>query len=143
MLAEKSIKHNSFTEQDNPEQSSQTKPKENTSNKKADEKNNSLGEVAWEQILHESKLPHPEFMDHLKKVITSEQFQQLNDDILRGMDMNKQEYCNADHHTLQEAKDRLHALLTNIMMGIVGYILNKSIRVKREDYCTKQSKKPT
>ena len=38
MLAEKSIKHNSITEQDNPEQSSQTKPKENTGNKKADEK---------------------------------------------------------------------------------------------------------
>ena len=72
LLAEKSIKHNSITEHDNPEQSSQTKPKENTGNKKADEKNNSLGEVAWEQVLHESKLPHTEFMDHLKKIITSE-----------------------------------------------------------------------
>ena len=68
MLAEKSIKHNSITEQDNPEQSSQTKPKENTSNKKADEKNNSLGEVAWEQILNESELPHTEFMDRLKRL---------------------------------------------------------------------------
>ena len=54
-------------------------------------------------------------MDHLKKVITSDQFQQLNDDILRGMDINKQEYCNADNHTLQEAKDRLHALLTTVL----------------------------
>ena len=71
-------------------------------------------------------------MDCLKKVITSEQFQQLSNDILRGMDMNKQEYCNTDHHTLQEAKDRLHALLTNIMMGDVGYILDKSIKESKE-----------
>ena len=71
-------------------------------------------------------------MDCLKKVITSEQFQQLNNDILRGMDTEKQEYCNTDHHTLQEAKDQLHALLTNIMMGNIGYILDKSINESKE-----------
>ena len=92
-----------------------------------DEKSNSLGELAWEKIFHESKLPHTEFMDHLKKVITREQFQQLNNDILRGMYINKQEYCNTDHHTLQNAKDRLHALLTSTMIGDVRYILEKSI----------------
>ena len=88
--------------------------------------------MAWERIFHESEMPHTEFMGHLRKVITSEQFQQLNNDILRGMDINKQEYCNADHHTLQEAKDRLHALLTSIMMGDVGYILDKSIKESKE-----------
>ena len=136
LLAEKSIKHNSITEHDNPEQSSQTKPKESTGNMKVDEKNNSLGEVAWEQVLHESKLPHTEFMDHFKKVITSEQFQQLNDDILRGMNINKQEYCNADHHTLQKAKDRLHALLTSTMMGDVEYILDKSLEESKNKLTT-------
>ena len=72
--------------------------------------------MAWEQIFndHKSELPNTKFMDHFKKAITCEQFQQLNDDILRGMDTSKQEYCNTDHHTLQEAKDQLHALLTNI-----------------------------
>ena len=130
IIAEQNIKNNSITDQANPEQSSQANPKENTNNRKADEKSKSLGEVAWEQIFnnHKSELPHTEFMDRLKKVITSEQFQQLNDDILRGMDTSKQEYCNTDHHTLQEAKDRLHALLTNIMMGDIGYILIKSIK---------------
>ena len=72
-------------------------------------------------------------MDRLKKVITSEQFQQLNDDILRGMDISKQEYCNTDHHTLQEAKDQLHALLTDIMMDDVGYILDKSINESKKE----------
>ena len=48
------------------------------------------------------------------------------------MDINKQEYCNADHHTLQKSKDRLHALLTSIMMGDVGYILDKSIKESKE-----------
>ena len=71
IIAEQNIKNNSITDQANPEQSSQTKPKENTSDRKADEKNNSLGEVAWERIFHESELPHTEFMDHLKNVITS------------------------------------------------------------------------
>ena len=91
MLAERSIKHNFIADQASPEQSSQTKPKENTSDRKADEKNNSLGKVAWECIFHESELPHTEFMGCLRKVITSEQFQQLNNDILKGLDINKQE----------------------------------------------------
>merc|ERR1711895_31579 len=107
MLAEESIKHNLSTEKTKPEQFIQTEPKDNNRDRKADEKNNSLGEVAWERIFHESELPHTEFMGCLRKVITSEQFQQLNNDILRGMDNNKQEYSNADHHTLKEAKDRL------------------------------------
>ena len=72
-------------------------------------------------------------MDHLKKVITSEQFQQLNDDILRGMDISKKEYCNTDHHKLQKAKDQLHALLTNIMMGDIEYILDKSINESKKE----------
>ena len=38
-----------------------------------------------------------------------------------------------DHHTLQEAKDQLHALLTDIMMGDVGYILDKSINESKNE----------
>ena len=72
-------------------------------------------------------------MGHLKKTITCEQFQQLNDDILRGMDISKKEFCNTDHHTLQEAKDQLHALLTNIMMDDIGYILDKSINESKKE----------
>ena len=74
-----------------------------------------LGEVAWEQMLNDNKseLPNTKFMGGLK---TCEQFQQLNDDILRGMNISRKEFCNTDHHTLQEAKDQLHALLTDIMM---------------------------
>ena len=68
MLAERSIKHNFIADQAIPEQSSQTKPKENISNRKADEKSNSLGEVAWEKIFHESELPHTEFMGCLKRL---------------------------------------------------------------------------
>ena len=92
--------------------------------------------MAWEQIFLKSELPQTEFMDLLKKVITSEQFQQLNNDILRGMDSNKQEYCNADHHTLQKAKDRLHALLTSTMMGNVRYILDKSLKESKDKLTT-------
>ena len=70
-IAEQNIKNNSITDQadtSHPEQSSQANPKENTSNRRADEKSKSLGEVAWEQIFnnHKSELPHTEFMDRLK-----------------------------------------------------------------------------
>ena len=52
------------------------------------------------------------------------------------MDNNKQEYCNTDHHTLQQAKDRLHALLTSTMMGDVGYILDKSLKESKDKLTT-------
>ena len=66
-------------------------------------------------------------MGRLKKVITREQFQQLNNNIIKETDNNKQEYCNTNHHTLQQAKDKLHALLTRTMMGDVEYILDKAL----------------
>ena len=76
----------------------------NTHNRRARQKNKTLGEVAWEQIFNDNKpkLPNTNFMGHLKKAITCEQFQQINDDILRGMNIIKEEFCNRDHHTLQE-----------------------------------------
>ena len=73
------------------------------------------------------ELPDTNFMDHLKKAITYEQFQQTNDDILRGMSIIKGKFCNTDHHTLQEVKNQLPALLTDVMMDDTGYILDKSI----------------
>ena len=88
-----------------PEQFIQASQKEDTSNRGARQKNKMLGEVAWEQMLNDNKseLPNTKFMGHLKKAITCEQFQQLNDDILRGMNISRKEFCNTDHHTLQEA----------------------------------------
>ena len=72
-------------------------------------------------------------MGCLKKAITCEQFQQINDDILRGMNVIKEEFCNKDYHTLQEAKNQLHALLTNVMMDDAGYILDKTLdELKKE-----------
>ena len=72
-------------------------------------------------------------MGHLKKAITCEQFQQLNDDILRGMNISRKEFCNTDHHTLQEAKDQLHALLIDIKMDDAGYILDQSINESKKE----------
>ena len=101
MLPGKSIRNKCSANETNPDESISTKPKEGTSNRDIDEKSNSLGSVAWERILNESKLPHTDFMGQLKKVITREQFQQLNNNIMKEMGNNKQEYCNTDHHTLQ------------------------------------------
>ena len=122
MLPRKSIMCEFSTNETNPDEFIHTKPKENTSNRDIDEKSNSLGKVAWERIFNELELPYTDFMGQSKKVITREQFQQLNNNIINEMGNNKQEYCNTDHHTLQQAKDRLHALLTSTMMGNVEYI---------------------
>ena len=92
--------------------------------------------MAWERIFNESELPHTDFMGQLKKVITRKQFQQLNNNIIKEMGNNKQEYCNADHHTLQQAKDRLHALLTRTMMGDVNYILDKALEESKNKLTT-------
>ena len=104
-----------------PEHLIQANQVEDTNNRGARQKDKTLGEVAWEQMLNDNKpeLPNTNFMGHLKKAITCEQFQQLNDDILRGMNISRKEFCNTDNHTLQEAKDQLHALLTDIMMDDV------------------------
>ena len=92
--------------------------------------------MAWERIFNESKLPHTDFMGQLKKLITKEQFQQLNNNIIKGMGNNKQEYCNTDHHTLQQAKDRLYALLTRTMMGDVEYILDTALEESKSKLTT-------
>ena len=85
------------------------------------------GIVAWNDMFKGDnlKLPATNFMDHLKQAITHEQFQQITNDMIRGMDIMKEGFCERDHYTLQEAKDQLHSLLTDIMMDDTGYILDK------------------
>ena len=65
-------------------------------------------------------------MGHLNQAITLEQFQKINDDMLIGMNIVKEGFCKRDHHTLQEAKNQLHALLTDVMMDDAGYIIDKT-----------------
>ena len=45
--------------------------------------------------------------------------------MLRGIDIVKEGFCERDHNTLQEARNQLHILLTNIMMDDTGYIIDK------------------
>ena len=57
-IAEQNIMSNSKTDQvdnSNLEQSIQANPKERTSNKRAEKKSKSLGEVAWEQMFKDHK----------------------------------------------------------------------------------------
>ena len=39
----------------------------------------------------------------------------------------KEEFCQADYHTLQEAKKQLYALLTDIITDESGYVISKAI----------------
>ena len=98
-------------------------------------KNKLLGEIAWEQMFDGDnlELPATNFMDCLKQAITHEQFQQITNDMIRGMDIMKEGFCARDHYTLQEAKDQLHSLLTDIMMDDAGYILDKTINESKKE----------
>ena len=58
------------------------------------------------------KLPAASFMDCLKQAITHKQFQQITNDMIRGMDIMKEGFCERDHYTLKGAKDQLQYLLT-------------------------------
>ena len=79
------------------------------------------------------ELPNTNFMGCLKQAITHKQFQQIIDDMLRGMSIVKEGFCRRDHHTLQEAKNQLHALLTDVMMDDTGYILDKTIDESKKE----------
>ena len=54
--------------------------------------NKSLEETAWEQMFEGGiiELPATSFMDHLKQAITHKQFQQITNDMIRGMDIMKE-----------------------------------------------------
>ena len=73
------------------------------------------------------ELPATSIMDCLKLAITHEQFQQITNYMIRGIDIMKEGFWERDHYTLQEAKDELQSLLTEIMMNDAGYILDKTI----------------
>ena len=45
----------------------------------------------------------------------------------------KEGFCERDHYTLQEAKDQLQSLLTEMMMNDAGYILDKTIHESKKE----------
>ena len=79
------------------------------------------------------QLPATSFMDHLKQAITHKQFQQITNDMIRGMDIMKEGFCARDHYTLQEAKDQLQSLLIEIIMNDARYILDKTIHESKKE----------
>ena len=79
------------------------------------------------------KLPATSFMDCLKQAITHKQFQQITNDMIRGMDIMREGFWERDHYTLQGAKDQLQSLLTDIMMDDTGYILDKTIHESKKE----------
>ena len=76
----------------------------------------------------EFELPDTSFMSHLKRVIPHDQFKQLTDDIINTLNDEKEGFCQAIYYTLQDAKMKLYALLTEILMDESGYIIHDAIR---------------
>ena len=89
----------------------------------------SLGALAWNDMFDNDdlKLPDASFMNHLRQAIPRDQFQQIADDMLRTLEDEKEEFCKGSYYTLQDAKKRLNALLTKVMMDENGYIISDTI----------------
>ena len=66
-------------------------------------------------------------MSHLKKLIPRDQFKTITDDMINTLKEEKEEFCQADYNTLQEAKKQLYALLTNIITDESGYVISEAI----------------
>ena len=67
-------------------------------------------------------------MSRLKKLIPRDQFKTITDDMINTLKEEKEEFCQADYHTLQEAKKQLYALLTDIITDESGYFISEAIR---------------
>ena len=85
-----------------------------------------LGTIAWNDIFEneELKLPDTSFMSHLKKLIPRDQFKTITDDMINTLKEEKEDFCQANYNTLQEAKKQLYALLTNIITDESGYFIS-------------------
>ena len=67
-------------------------------------------------------------MSHLKKSIPHDQFKAITNDMINTLKEEKEEFCQEDYHTLQEAKQQLYVLLTDIIMDESGYLISEAIR---------------
>ena len=73
------------------------------------------------------ELPDTNFINRLKQAVTHEQYQQITNDILEAMSNEKEDFCKGNYYTLQEAKNQLYALLTEIMMNEARYVIDQAI----------------
>ena len=49
------------------------------------------------------------------------------------MSNEKEDFCKGNYYTLQEAKNQLYALLTEIMMNEAGYVIDQAIEGSKRD----------
>ena len=68
------------------------------------------------------------FMNRLKQVVTQKQFQQTTNDIVKTSNNSKEDFCKRNYYSLQDAKARLNALITEIMMCEAGYIIDQAMQ---------------
>ena len=95
----------------------------------------SLQAVAWEYMFDSDifELPDTNFMNCLKQAVTHEQYQQITNDILEAMSNEKEDFCKGNYYTLQEAKNQLYALLTEIMMDEARYVTDQAIEGSKRE----------
>ena len=106
---------------------------------------------AWNNMLQdeEFELGETNFINHLGEALDEEQFRQLIRDIKDLIKNKKDVFCKTNYKKIQEARTKLLAHLTVIMMTEAGFIIYESLEEckrraqelkKEKDYIEKQEK---
>ena len=84
-----------------------------------------LGVVAQDNMFQDRSVEFPvtNFMDRLEEALNKDQVKHTAEDIKKIIEGKKEEFCKADYMSLQDAKTPLITLLTEVMMGEAGFII--------------------
>ena len=77
------------------------------------------------------ELPTTSFMKKIKQAVNEEDYQHLKKEILNTLKDEKDHFCRGSYSTLKEARNKLYAILTDIIVQEAGIILDHDIRMKQ------------
>ena len=77
------------------------------------------------------ELPTTSFMKKIKQAVMEEDYQHLKKEILNTLKDEKDQFCRSSYSTLKEARNKLYAMLTEIIVQEAGIILDHDVRMKQ------------
>lgn len=94
-----------------------------------------LGKTVWDDVFKKGnlELPSTGFMEKVKQAVMESEYQQLMKEILKKLQDNGVQFCKGSYSILKEAKNKLYAMLTEIIAQEAGSILDHNIRMKHDE----------
>ena len=94
------------------------KPDDKKKNTQRDQTLTSLGSVVWNQTFSKNSiaLPTTKFMERLKQALKEEDYHHINQEILKRLENNKDEFCTKNYDTLTNVINKLYYILTRAII---------------------------